>query len=67
MIDTQSDLPHTRQMIELSSLVWYVPDESRNCFEAGLAPAETADRIELGPYGDWKAPQVSRDSGVLSQ
>jgi cyclase len=34
----------------------HVLDESRKCFEAGLTPAEAAERIELGPYGEWKAP-----------
>jgi cyclase len=34
----------------------HVLDESRKCFEAGLEPAEAAERIELGPYGEWKAP-----------
>lgn len=34
----------------------HVLDESRKCFEAGLTPAKAAERIDLGPYGDWKAP-----------
>jgi cyclase len=34
----------------------HVLDESRKCFEAGLTPGEAAERIQLGPYGEWKAP-----------
>jgi glyoxylase-like metal-dependent hydrolase (beta-lactamase superfamily II) len=34
----------------------HVFDESRKYFEAGLAPAEAAERIDLGRYGGWKAP-----------
>jgi cyclase len=34
----------------------HVLDESKQCFEAGLSPKQAAERIELGPYGGWKAP-----------
>lgn len=34
----------------------HVLDESRKSFDAGLTAEEAAKRIELGPYGAWKAP-----------
>jgi len=34
----------------------HVYDESKNCFDRGLSSREAAERIELGRYGDWKAP-----------
>jgi cyclase len=34
----------------------HVFDESRKCFDAGLKPRDAAEKIPLGPYGEWKAP-----------
>jgi cyclase len=34
----------------------HVLAESRKCFEAGLTPEAAAERIQLGPYGAWRAP-----------
>ena len=31
-------------------------DESRKCFDQGLTSKQAAERIDLGRYGDWKAP-----------
>lgn len=34
----------------------HVLEESRQCFEEGLTAKQAAERIELGAYGEWKAP-----------
>ena len=41
---------------ELKEYLQYVQDESRKCFEEGLASLDAAKRIEFGPYGEWRAP-----------
>jgi glyoxylase-like metal-dependent hydrolase (beta-lactamase superfamily II) len=42
--------------MEMKAYLQYVRDESRTCFDAGLTSLEAAKRIELGPYGEWRAP-----------
>ena len=34
----------------------HVFDESRKCFDQGLTSKQTAERIDLDRYGEWKAP-----------
>ncbi len=34
----------------------YVRAESRKWFEQGISSLDAAKRIDLGRYGDWKAP-----------
>jgi glyoxylase-like metal-dependent hydrolase (beta-lactamase superfamily II) len=34
----------------------HVLDESRKCFDEGLSSKQAAERIDLGRYGEWKAP-----------
>ena len=34
----------------------HVLDESRKCSEEGLTPRKAAERIQLSPYGEWRAP-----------
>ncbi len=42
--------------MEMKAYLQYVRDESRKCFEAGITSLEAAQRIEFGPYGEWRAP-----------
>lgn len=42
--------------IEMKAYLQYVRDESKKCFDAELTSLEAAKRIELGPYGEWRAP-----------
>jgi glyoxylase-like metal-dependent hydrolase (beta-lactamase superfamily II) len=41
---------------EMRAYLEYVRDESRGWFDAGLTSIEAAKRIDLGPYGKWRAP-----------
>ncbi|MEX2113255.1 MAG: MBL fold metallo-hydrolase [Pirellulales bacterium] len=41
---------------ELQAYLHYVHAEARQCFERGLTEMEAAQRIDLGPYAEWKAP-----------
>ncbi len=41
---------------EMKEYLQYVRDESRECFDEGLTSLDAAKRIELGPYGEWRAP-----------
>lgn len=41
---------------EMKAYLQYVRDESRKCFDAGITSLEAAQRIEFGPYGEWRAP-----------
>jgi cyclase len=34
----------------------HVLDESRKCFDEGLSSKQTAERVDLGEYGEWRAP-----------
>jgi cyclase len=42
--------------MEMKAYLQYVRDESKKCFDNGLASLEAAKRIEFGPYGEWRAP-----------
>ncbi|MGB5133904.1 MAG: MBL fold metallo-hydrolase [Prochlorococcaceae cyanobacterium] len=42
--------------IEMKQYPEYVRTESRTCFEDGMPALEAAKRIEVGPYGEWRAP-----------
>src|SRR5512136_2391566 len=42
--------------MEMKAYLQYVRDESKKCFDAGLASLDAAKRIEFGPYGEWAAP-----------
>jgi glyoxylase-like metal-dependent hydrolase (beta-lactamase superfamily II) len=42
--------------MEMKAYLQYVRDESKKCFDDGLASLEAAKRIEFGPYGEWAAP-----------
>jgi cyclase len=41
---------------EMKAYLQYVREESKKCFDDGLSSLEAAERIEFGPYGDWRAP-----------
>jgi glyoxylase-like metal-dependent hydrolase (beta-lactamase superfamily II) len=41
---------------EMKAYLEYVRSESKRCFEQGLTSLEASKRIDLGPYGEWKAP-----------
>lgn len=42
--------------MEVKAYLEYVCDEARRFFDRGLTPLEASKRIELGPYGEWRAP-----------
>ncbi len=42
--------------MEVKAYLEYVREESRRFFDRGLTSLEASKRIELGPYGDWRAP-----------
>jgi glyoxylase-like metal-dependent hydrolase (beta-lactamase superfamily II) len=42
--------------MEMKAYLEYVRAESRRCYEQGLSSLETSTRIDLGPYGAWRAP-----------
>jgi cyclase len=42
--------------MEMQAYLEYVHDESKKCFDAGLTALDAARQIELGPYGEWRAP-----------
>jgi len=37
-------------------LIRFTRDESKKCFDTGLASLDAAKRIDFGPYGGWSAP-----------
>jgi cyclase len=41
---------------EMKAYLRYVRDESKKCFDAGLASLDAATRIDFGPYRGWSAP-----------
>lgn len=41
---------------EMRAYLEYVREESAKLFEQGMPSLEAAKKIDLGPYGDWKAP-----------
>jgi len=41
---------------DMKAYLEYVRSESKRCFEQGLTSLEASKRIDLGPYGEWKAP-----------
>ena len=51
VIDTQSDLAHAREMIELFGKVWPAMPKGE-----GMTSLDATKRIEFGPYGEWRAP-----------
>jgi glyoxylase-like metal-dependent hydrolase (beta-lactamase superfamily II) len=42
--------------MEMKAYLDYVRGESRRCFDLGLTSLEASKRIDLGPYGEWRAP-----------
>ena len=42
--------------VEMKAYLQYVREESKKCFDQGLASLDAAKRIEFGPYGEWRAP-----------
>jgi len=42
--------------IEMKAYLEYVHDESKKCFDEGRTSLDAAKQIELGPYGEWRAP-----------
>jgi cyclase len=42
--------------VEMKAYLEYLRDESKRCFEQGLSSLEASKRIDLGPYGAWRAP-----------
>jgi len=41
---------------EMKAYLEYVREESKRYFDQGLTSLEASKRIDLGPYGEWKAP-----------
>jgi cyclase len=42
--------------MEMKAYLEYVREESRRWFDQGLTSLEASKRIDLGPYGSWRAP-----------
>ena len=42
--------------MEMKAYLEYLRSESRRCYEQGLSSLEASKRIDLGPYGAWRAP-----------
>jgi glyoxylase-like metal-dependent hydrolase (beta-lactamase superfamily II) len=42
--------------MEMKAYLEYVREESRHCFDRGLAALEASKKIDLGPYGGYRAP-----------
>jgi cyclase len=42
--------------MEMKAYLEYLRNESRRCYEQGLSSLEASKRIDLGPYGAWRAP-----------
>jgi cyclase len=43
-------------VMEMKAYLEYLRNESRRCYEQGLSSLEASKRIDLGPYGAWRAP-----------
>jgi cyclase len=43
-------------VMEMKAYLHYVRDESKKCFDDGLASLDAAKRIEFGPYSEWVSP-----------
>jgi cyclase len=43
-------------VVEMKAYLEYLRAESRRCFDLGLTSMEASKKIDLGPYGSWRAP-----------
>jgi hypothetical protein len=42
--------------MEMKAYLEYVREESTRCFGLGLSALDASKKIDLGPYGGWRAP-----------